>query len=54
MGGSDPADGVFILALAGRRVHVNNQRLKAEFSQRHGRGNPHGSGTGDNDIIWQN
>jgi hypothetical protein len=53
VGGSDPADGVFILTLTGRRVHINNQRLKAEFSQRHGRGNAYGSGTSDDDVIVQ-
>jgi hypothetical protein len=45
---------VFILTLTGRRVHIDNQRIKAEFGQRHGRGDAYRSGTGYYDIVCLN
>jgi hypothetical protein len=44
---------MFVFALTGRRVHIEDQRLDAMLGQRHGRGNPNGSGTDDDDVFFQ-
>ena len=51
VGGSDPADGVFILALTGRRVHIDDQRFDTQLCQGHGGGDPHGTGADYDDVI---
>ena len=53
MGGSDPADGVLIFSLTGRRVHIDNQGFKAKLSQRHGGGDTDRTSSCDDDVIAQ-
>jgi hypothetical protein len=44
---------MFVFSLTGRRMHIDDQRFKAELSQRHGGGDTNRSGSGDDDVISQ-